>query len=125
VVAFSWQLLLDRIPTRGNLVKRGVLLPEGGMGCAFYDAPFESSTHLFVLCPGILPVWYQVSRWLGWEFVTPLGLTQQFQAFTGSGGGKRVRICLLLIWHAAIWTIWTSHNDLMFWWHSSRGAFGG
>ena len=53
-------------------------------------------------------------RWLGWEFVTPLGLTQQFQAFTGLGGGKRVRLRLLLVWHDVVWTIWTSRNDLIF-----------
>nr|ABN08460.1 hypothetical protein MtrDRAFT_AC157472g2v2 [Medicago truncatula] len=52
--------------------------------------------------------------WLGWEFVMPLGLAQQFQAFTGLGGGRKVRLCLLLVWHAVIWTIWASRNDLIF-----------
>jgi len=69
--------------------------------------------HLFLACPSILPVWYQVSRWLGWEFVIPLGLAQQFFSFTGLGRGKRVRIGLLIVWHAVIWTIWTSQNDLI------------
>jgi len=35
VIVFSWQLLLDRIPTRSNLVRRGVPLPERDLGCAF------------------------------------------------------------------------------------------
>jgi len=43
-----------------------------------------------------------------------MGLAQQFQAFTGLGGGRRVRPGLLLVWHAVIWTIWVSHNDLIF-----------
>jgi len=64
--------------------------------------------------PSFFPVWYQVSRWLGWELVMPLGLAQQFQAFTGLGGGRRVRLGLLLVWHAVIWTIWVSRNDLIF-----------
>jgi len=105
VVVFSWQLILDRIPTRLNLSHRGVPLLEGGLGCVFCAASSESSVHLFLLCPFILPVWYQVSRWLGWHFVLPLGLAQQFLSFTGLGGGKRVRLCLLLIWHTVIWTI--------------------
>jgi len=35
VVVFSWQLLLDRIPTRSNLIRWGVPLPTGwgGVGC--------------------------------------------------------------------------------------------
>jgi len=33
------------------------------------------------------------------------GLAQQFQAFTGLGGGRRVRSGLLLVWHVFIWAI--------------------
>ncbi|AES75293.1 transmembrane protein, putative [Medicago truncatula] len=62
----------------------------------------------------ILPVWYQVSRWLGWEFVIPMGLAQQFLSFTGLGRGNRVRIGLFIVWHAVIWTIWMFRNDLIF-----------
>ena len=114
MIVFSWQLLLDRIPSRLNLVKCGVPLPVGGLGCAFCDAPSESTVHLFLSCPSFLPVWYQVCRWLGWEFVIPLRLAQQFQAFIGLGRGKRVMLGLLLVWHAVIWTIWASRNDLIF-----------
>lgn len=114
VVVFSWQLILDRIPTKLNLSHHGVPLPLKGLGCVFCAMSSESSVHLFLSCPSILPVWYPVSRWLGWEFVIPLGLAQLFLSFTGLGRGKRVRLGLLLIWHAVIWTIWTSRNDLIF-----------
>jgi hypothetical protein len=97
VIVFSWQLLLDRIPTQSNLVRRGVPLPVGRVGCAFCDSPSESSVHLFLSCTHFFPVWYQVSRWLGWEFVMPQGLARQFQVFTGLGVGKRVRLGLLLV----------------------------
>lgn len=49
-----------------------------------------SSVHLFLECPVIFPVWYQVARWLGWEFVIPQGLAQQFMSFTGLGGGREL-----------------------------------
>jgi len=102
VVVFSWQLILDRIPTRRNLLGRGVHLPVGGLGCVFCEASSESSLHLFISCSFILPVWYQVPRWLGWDFVSPLGLTQHFLSFTGLGKGKRVRLGLLLGYHVVI-----------------------
>jgi len=38
----------------------------------------------------------------------------QFEAFAGLGRGKRIRLGLLLVWHAVIWTIWASQNDLIF-----------
>jgi len=113
VIVFSWQLLLDRIPTTSNLLGRGVSLPVDGVGCVFYDGSSESAVHLFLSCPSFFPMWYQVSRWLGWELVMPLGLAQQFQAFTGLGG-RRVRLWMLLVWHTVIWTIWASQNDLIF-----------
>ena len=59
-------------------------------------------------------MWYQVSRWLGLEFVIPRGFAQLFLSFTGLGRGKRFRIGLLLVWHVVIWTVWTSRNDLIF-----------
>jgi len=105
VIVFSWQLLLDRILTRSNLVRRGVPLPHRDLGCVSCSEPSESAVHLFIVCSVVLSVWYQVSRWLGWEFVIPIGLSQLFQAFTGLGRGKRVRLGLLLVWHAVIWTI--------------------
>ncbi|KEH18495.1 hypothetical protein MTR_8g021340 [Medicago truncatula] len=79
----------QKIPTRRNLVRRDVPLLEGALGCVLFSAPYESSAHLFLSCPSVFPVWYQVSRWLGWEFVTPRGLAQQFQDFTGLGVGGR------------------------------------
>jgi hypothetical protein len=79
-----------------------VLLPVGGVGCVLCDRSSESAVHLFLSCHSFFPVWYQVSRWLGWEFVMPLGLAQQFQAFTGLGRGRRVRLELLLVWNAVI-----------------------
>ena len=69
--------------------------------------------YVLLSCPTFFPVWYQMSRWLGWELVMPLGLAQQFQAFTGLGG-RRVRLWMLLVWHTVIWTIWASQNDLIF-----------
>ena len=89
-------------------------LPADGVGCVFCDGPSESSVHLFISCMSFFPVWYQVLQWLGWEFVMPLGLAQQFQVFTGLGGGRKVRLGLLLVWHVVIWTIWASRNDLIF-----------
>ena len=39
VIVFSWQLLLDRIPSRSNLTRRGIPLPVGGVDCVLCAAP--------------------------------------------------------------------------------------
>lgn len=59
--------------------------------CVLCSVSSESVVHRFIICPAVLPIWYQASRWLGWEFVIPIGLAQLSKAFTGLGRGKRVR----------------------------------
>lgn len=54
------------------------LLPERDMGCVSCAASSEFSVHLFLTCLAVFSDWYQISRWLGWEFVNPLGLAQHF-----------------------------------------------
>jgi len=61
-VVFSWQLILDKIPTWLHLVRRGVPLQERGLGCVSCGAPSESSVHLFIDFSSTFSVWYQVSR---------------------------------------------------------------
>lgn len=67
------------------------------VGCVFCDSQSKSAMHLFLSYLSSLSVWYQVSGWLGWDFVMSMGLAQQFQAFTCLGGGRRVRLGLLLV----------------------------
>jgi len=50
VVAFSWQLLLDRIPTKTNLARRRILPVEASERCVFCDQAGETSAHLFLHC---------------------------------------------------------------------------
>ncbi|MCH95961.1 hypothetical protein A2U01_0016944, partial [Trifolium medium] len=57
VTAFVWQLLLDRIPTRYNLQRRGVVLADLNSGCVLCDAVEETSIHLFLHCSFTSKVW--------------------------------------------------------------------
>jgi len=45
VLAFSWKLLLDRIPSRVNLAKRNVLDPDSSLNCLCAHAE-EALLHL-------------------------------------------------------------------------------
>jgi len=65
VVAFSWKLLLNRVPTRDNLRLRKVLLAEVPNSCVLCDREVESALHLFLHCDIAREVWLAVMRWLG------------------------------------------------------------
>ncbi|GAU37888.1 hypothetical protein TSUD_395720 [Trifolium subterraneum] len=107
-------LARDRIPTRQNLHRRRVLVGATDSSCVFCGAVEESVDHIFVSCDRISSVWYRVSRWLGVEYVSPNSIMQVFESFFGLGVGCRVRLGFILVWHAVVWTIWTSQNDIIF-----------
>lgn len=65
VIAFSWQLLKQRIPTIDNLLKRGVHFISGTISCPLCSLHIETTSHLFVTCEVASSVWYQICRWLG------------------------------------------------------------
>jgi hypothetical protein len=50
VVVFSWQSLLDRIPTKDNLLKQRILPTESSVRCVFCDQVGETAAHLFLHC---------------------------------------------------------------------------
>lgn len=48
----TWRLILDRLPTKENLIKRNVISLQSAR-CSCCDER-ESSSHLFVTCPDIV-----------------------------------------------------------------------
>jgi len=49
VSIFAWRLLRDRLPTKMNLVRRGMLATEAA-GCIAGCGHDESASHLFMHC---------------------------------------------------------------------------
>jgi hypothetical protein len=65
VVAFSWQLLHDRLPMKDSLVRRGILQHHLGGNCVWCVNFPESANHLFLHCSVAHRVWYKIFRLLG------------------------------------------------------------
>jgi len=114
VLVFSWQLLLDRIPTMMNLLRRGVLRDQEASLCVFCGVEAEIVSHLFVTCWVALRVWYDIFRWFGWELVLPMDLLGLFEGCCVFPRRESIRCGFLLIWHSVVWSIWSARNDLVF-----------
>jgi hypothetical protein len=114
VVSFSWPLLLDCIPTRVNLMFRRVLNVDAAVNFVFCGGLEETSTHLFLHCDFISKVWLKVLNWLQIMMVTPPNLLVHFLCWSNGVRPRKVRRGFQLIWHAAIWIIWTEMNDCIF-----------
>lgn len=60
----------------------------------------ESIDYLFVTCEMVLRVWYQVFRWLGWDWMLPWNIEGLFQVFVSLGSQSRDRLGVISVWHA-------------------------
>jgi hypothetical protein len=114
VIAFSWKLLRNRIPTKVNLAVRGVLVAGGVLDCVHCVGSVEDARHLFMFCNFAYGVWSRIFRWLGVVLVMPQNLFSFFDCFVGAANNKKAAKGFALIWHTTIWLIWRSRNEVLF-----------
>jgi hypothetical protein len=113
VCAFSWQLLLSRIPTKDNLWKRR-MLRDDQLVCSLCNMTAETPTHLFLHCSCVTKVWYAVMSWLGLILISPPNIEISMAMFAGCARGKVAREGLILVWNSVMWVIWKMRNDCIF-----------
>jgi hypothetical protein len=113
VCAFSWQLILDRIQTKDNLLKRRIIDAQQG-GCGMCgDAP-ESALHLFLHCKYGAKVWYDIMRWLGFMVILPHDIVSSLAMVICCAKNKKERGGLCLVWAAFMWVMWQARNNCIF-----------
>jgi len=111
VSVFDWRLLRDRLPTKSNLIYRGVVSPETGM-CVSGCGSLESAQHLFLYCPTFAALWPMVCDWIGFDGVDTDVLSDHFVQFVHStGGSKATKTFLQLVWLLCAWVLWTERNN--------------
>ncbi|KAK2416256.1 hypothetical protein QL285_038667 [Trifolium repens] len=113
VISFSWQLVLDRIPSKQNLMLCGVDTGIEAL-CVACNSKLETSVHLFLHCDVAAHVWYEIARWVGHDLIMPPTLGHSFSLLLSCGFGKIRKKGLALIWHAFIWSIWRARNNRIF-----------
>ncbi|GKV37145.1 hypothetical protein SLEP1_g45206 [Rubroshorea leprosula] len=68
ISAFNWQLLLDRIPTKKNLLRRGITKDMRESKCEICAEEEEDTTHLFLSCRIARWLWKACAKWWGTKF---------------------------------------------------------
>lgn len=114
VVALSWKVLLDRIPTRWNLRRRNALPPEVSVRCVLCEEEMEISNHLFVHCPVARGIWLELLKWVDSMFIMPQSVFNHWLCWNAGASNKKMIKGFRLIWHATIWVIWKARNDKIF-----------
>ncbi|XP_058761309.1 uncharacterized protein LOC131634688 [Vicia villosa] len=113
IKVFTWRLFIDRLPTRDNLLKRGVtsvVCPN----CVMCGSSLESSSHIFFFCQEVKAVWNYVFTWLGIAEEISVEDFLRFEVIQEKALGSKRRIAINFVWIATLWCIWLMRNDMIF-----------
>jgi hypothetical protein len=114
---FGWRLLLDKLPTRDALFRKGIITNSVDSCCAFCLSEVEDIHHVFFNCSVVASVWENIYKWMG---VNPIGYNSILQHFVMFGQvfkGKKIKRLRHIIWLATTWSIWRARDNILF-----RGA---
>jgi hypothetical protein len=114
VLIFAWRLLLDRLPTRQALHRRGILANPNDLKCAFCTHHLEEVSHLFFHCPFIKGVWEAVSNWIGKSIPSDIAGSDHFIRFGKLFQHQNKGRLKHLIWLTTTWCIWNLRNQVIF-----------
>jgi len=112
VLVTAWRVLLDRIPTRANLIRRGVVgIPPL---CALCNMVEESSQHLFLDCTVAQRVWLMCYRWIGILGAQNRGIKNHMENFHLIHLSKKQNQVRLGLWAAIVSCIGKQRNLVIF-----------
>ncbi|XP_058729607.1 uncharacterized protein LOC131601494 [Vicia villosa] len=112
IKAFGWRCLIDRLPLKIPLIRRGVSVEPCCVLCCGGD---EDASHLFLYCSFSKQIWREISSWLGitvtLEGPVQEGLLSWVRECRKEGVGKNSASG---IWLTIVWCIWRHRNDIVF-----------
>jgi hypothetical protein len=109
-----WRLLRNRLPTKDNLLRRGIIKVDSAACVAGCSVP-ETAFHLFLYCDISSGLWADVRLWLGIYAVYPGDIRLHYEQFTKMAGMPRCsHMFLTIIWFATVWVIWKERNNRVF-----------
>ncbi|GAU20019.1 hypothetical protein TSUD_273540 [Trifolium subterraneum] len=111
---FIWRIFLNRLPTKDNLLRRGVIEVHQEL-CSTNCGKAEDAVHLFIQCDVYSQVWHLVLNWLGLSTALHVSLGGHTEQFAGLGGNSKTsRNLFTIIWVSVLFVIWKDRNDRIF-----------
>ena len=109
---FAWRARRDCLPTRLNLIRRGVALETAS--CPICLAGEEDVSHVFFRCPLAQAVLQQICRW--WEVVWQqwASFSEWLVWFSNIRLNSKVKSLLEGVFMVAWWAIWGFRNRFIF-----------
>ncbi|GJV45051.1 RNA-directed DNA polymerase, eukaryota, reverse transcriptase zinc-binding domain protein [Tanacetum coccineum] len=109
-----WRASIDRLPTRTNLISRGVNITS--TGCPFCHNEDEYIDHCLIRCPRVITIWRKVWSW--WQLDTPVSFPSfsisdiSLGTFTNLGCPKLNKV-IYGVFQCGLWVIWKWRNKIV------------
>ncbi|GKA19533.1 RNA-directed DNA polymerase, eukaryota [Tanacetum coccineum] len=108
---FAWKVSLDRLPTRVNLIHRGIYVSS--LSCPICSSHSEDTSHLLFSCTMVADVTCLVCRW--WDLVwSPLGSYSEWLSWFNIRLGSNLKSMLEGVFFVTWWCLWNFRNRLLF-----------
>ncbi|GKB71672.1 putative RNA-directed DNA polymerase, eukaryota, reverse transcriptase zinc-binding domain protein [Tanacetum coccineum] len=109
---FMWRLLLNKLPSRVNLDRRGI--DVGSILCPICQDDVESVYHLFFSCEMAKDLWDLLAKW--WELDIPVcaNISEWYSWLDSLHASSKVRLFLEGVGGTLLWSIWSFRNRLVF-----------
>ncbi|GKV28960.1 hypothetical protein SLEP1_g37942 [Rubroshorea leprosula] len=114
VCGFTWLLLLDRIPSKINLLKRGLIKEMEATKCSLCGQNMEDINHLFLHCPATAKIWAMCYQWWGFSTTIAGSCWDPFIQHESLVAKSNERLGWVTVWFSLVWAIWTTMNNLIF-----------
>ncbi|GKU91870.1 hypothetical protein SLEP1_g5684 [Rubroshorea leprosula] len=114
VYGFTWLLLLDRIPSKFNLLKRGLIKEMEAVKCSLCGRNVEDSNHLFLHCSVTAKIWSMCFEWWGFSIAIAGSCWDSFIQHESLATKSSERLGWIIVWFSLVWTIWTTRNEIIF-----------
>ncbi|GKD46079.1 RNA-directed DNA polymerase, eukaryota [Tanacetum coccineum] len=109
---FTWRARRDCLPTRANLIRRGVFMES--VNCPICGLHEENAHHIFSQCDLAQAVLRRICRWwdLDWQFWTSFSSWNLW--FSSVRLTSNIKSLLEGVFSIAWWSIWVFRNRLLF-----------
>ncbi|XP_058770110.1 uncharacterized protein LOC131643803 [Vicia villosa] len=114
IKVFGWRVLHNRLPSKDQLVKRGIINNSQDKWCVLCMEEVKDLNHLLFKCGVSLKVWSGIFAWLGLQNMLLLDGVYHLEQLCLALKGRVNKKKLCNIWLATVWTIWNTSNKIIF-----------
>jgi len=107
-----WRVLIGKLPTRDNLIRRHIAIPSSL--CPLCNIEEETIQYVFFKCSVAQKVWDKGDSWIGIESVRHHTAVNHFMNFSLTWCNNNMNTVWKGMWIAIVWEIWKHKDNVVF-----------